>query len=217
MKVLVKTLIAAAVLAAGVAHAQTQWQVQIGTQPTPQPPVAVPVQQNVYNAQVAAAQAAALAGPTVESIQAQQEARIRWGAQRGYINEPEYRRLSQMQANIEYNRRIAYADGFFNAQEQQFVFGQLNLLSAEIDTMMLNGNFALPYYQQFNAPVPVWALNGGWVTGRYDIRADAHHSRAYRPAPQPPVVQPPPQPVPQNHPRHRNQLRDLLDPLGVFR
>jgi hypothetical protein len=151
--------------------------------------------------------------PTVESIQAQQDQRIRWGAQRGFITDFEYRRLLQMQANIEHNRRIAYADGYFNVQEQQFVYGQLNVLSAEIDALMLNGSYVQPYYQQFTAPIPVWALNNGWLNGRYELRADTHHNRGYRPAQQPPAVQAPPQ-----HGRpHRNHLRDVLDPLGVFR
>jgi hypothetical protein len=223
MTVLQKTLLTLALLASAAAHAQnTQWQVQISNQPQPQPPVAVPVPQNTYaiqQAQQAAIQQAAIqqAVASVEGVQAQQQARILWTAQRGYINEPEYRRLTQMQANIEYNRRIAYADGFFNTLEQQFVFGQLNVLSAEIDTLMLNGNFAHPYFVQFGSPIPVWVPNNGWMNGRYEIRADSHHSRAYRPAPQPPVIQSPPQAVPQGQPRHRNHLRDLLDPLGVFR
>ncbi len=224
MKTLLKTIIATALLASAAAHAQnTQWQVQIGSSVPVPAPAAEPIRQGGYMIQTPApvvlpppapvVQAAAI----VESIQAQQDQRIRWGTQRGYLTEPEYRRLAQMQTNIEYNRRIAYADGYFNVQEQQFVFGQLNLLTAEIDTLMLNGNYALPYYQQYNTPIPVWVLNNGWVNGRYEIRADAHHSRAYRPAPQPPVIQAPTQPVPQNHPRHRNFLRDLLDPQGAFR
>ncbi len=218
MRYFQKTLLTVAVLASAAAQAQNpQWQVQIGTQPAPAPqtyavpapPVAMPVQP--------VNQTAVQAAPTVESIQAQQDARIRWGAQRGYITDPEYRRLMQMQANIEYNRRIAYADGYFNAQEQQFVFGQLNVLSAEIDNLMLNGNFVQPYYQQFGTPIPVWALNNGWLNGRYEVRAEDHHRRAYRPAPQPPVQAVPAQPAPHGHPNHRPNLRDVLDPLGIFR
>jgi hypothetical protein len=217
MKTMLKTLLVTAMLASAAAHAQnTQWQLQIGT-PAPPPPAAEPIRQGGYVIQQPAPPPAPVvqAASIVESIQLQQNQRILWGAQRGYLTEPEYRRLTQMQQNIEHNRRVAYADGYFNAQEQQYVFGQLNLLSAEIDTLMLNGNFALPYFQQYNAPIPVWVLNTGWVNGRYEIRSDAHHNRAYRPAPQPPVVQPTPQQQPDHH--RRNRLRDVLDPLGVFR
>jgi hypothetical protein len=210
MRLIQKTILAAALLSSAAAFAQNaQWQLQINTQPQyqqPQPahPVPTPPPVNVAY--------------SVESIQAQQDARIRWGAQRGYINEPEYRRLAQMQANIEHNRRIAYGDGFFNIQEQEFVYGQLNILSAEIDVMMLNGNHAVPYFQQFNVPIPVWTVNVGWQSGRYELRSDEHHRRAYRPAPQPPVVQTPQhQQVQQGRQIQRQILRDLFDPLGIFR
>lgn len=233
-----KTVAIAALIAVstGIFAQGGQWQVQFGTvesstaplpgpapstpmlpppvrplsPPPPLPPVYLPPT-TPAPVQPAIVQAADI----VQSIQTQHEQRIRWAAQRGYITEPEYRRLAQMQANIEHNRRIAYADGYFNIQEQQFVYGQLNVLSAEIDTQMFAGNYAIAYFQQFVNPIPVWTLNTGWVNGRYELRADAHHSRGYRPAPQPPVVQPPQQPVPQGHPRHRNHLRDLLE--GVFR
>jgi hypothetical protein len=215
MKTLQTTLLASALLISAVSYAQSPtWQVQIGNQAEPRHPPAV---QHAPQHGGFAVQAAQTAQPTVEAIQAQQDQRIRWAVQRGYIAEPDYRRLVQMQANIEHNRRIAYADGYFNVQEQQYVFGQLNLLSAEIDTVMLAGNFVLAYIQQFNTPIAVWALNGAWLAGRYDIRADTHHARAYRPAPQPPAVQAPPSNTPHEQPHRRNRLRDVLDPLGIFR
>jgi hypothetical protein len=208
MKVFQKSILLAALCISTAVFAQnTQWQLQIST---PQPaPIAVLAQPQGY-----AVQPAAPVAPTVETIQAQHDARIRWAAQRGLMSEPDYRRLVQMQSNLEYNRRIAYADGFFNVPEQQFVFGQLNLLSAEIDAVILNGNAAVAYIVQFNSPVPVWAINAGWVSGRYEIRADDHHRRAYRPAAQAPVV---PQGVPQGHPNHRPLLRELFDQLGGMR
>jgi hypothetical protein len=230
MKTLQTTILASALtlLACGASFAQNaQWQLQVITQPEPRP---APVQQYVQPINQVYPAAAPVPVPApqvsqavaiVESIQSQQDARIRWAAQRGYITDAEYRRLVQMQNNIEHNRRIAYADGYFNAAEQQFVYGQLNVLSAEIDTLLLNGNYVMPYFQQFNAPIPVWASNGGWVNGRYELRADSHHSRAYRPAPQPPVVQAPPQNNGhhngQGRSLHRSDLRELLDPLGLFR
>jgi hypothetical protein len=224
MNIVQKTILAAALFASAGAYAQSpQWQVQINSQP--QPAVAMPAPVPVQQAY--AVQAPVSAAPTVESIQAQHDARIRWGVQRGYIAEPDYRRLMQIQANIEHNRRIAYADGYFNEQEQQFVFGQLNVLSAEIDAVMLKSNYVQPYYQQFLTPVPVWVLNNGWVNGRYEVRADDHHRRGYRPAPQPPVqqvqqvqavqqIQQTQQGQQHQHP-HRPNLRDVLDPLGIFR
>ncbi len=212
---LLSTALFGALLMSSMSHAQnTQWQVQIGNQAEPRQGVT-----QVPNTPVAV-QTAQMAAPTVESIQAQQEARIRWAVQRGFLAEPEYRRLLQIQANIEHNRRLAYADGYFNIQEQQYIFGQLNMLSAEIDTLMLNSNFVLAYYQQFNTPIAVWTVNSGWVNGRYVLRADEHHNRAYRAPAQPPAAVAPPvqqgQPQPQEHHR-RNRLRDVLDPLGVFR
>jgi hypothetical protein len=216
MKTIQKTLLVSALLMSATAFAQNaQWQVQIGTQPPPQA---------VYPVQAPLAAVVAPAPQTVESIQAQQDARIRWGVQRGFINDPEHRRLAQMQTNIEHNRRIAYADSYFDVQEQQFIFGQLNQLSAEIDKLMLNGNFAPHYYQQFNTPIPVWTQNHGWQNGRYEVRAEEHHRRGYRPMEQAPLIQQPPahvqapvqtqqQPTIINRPR----LRDVLDPLGLFR
>jgi hypothetical protein len=211
LKRILKTVVISAILSSAASHAQnTQWQIWVGSEPEPR--TGGLMQPQVLQQPAPVVQAAAV----VESIQAQQNQRILWGAQRGYLTDSEYRRLTQMQQNIEHNRRIAYADGYFVAQEQQYVYGQLNMLSAEIDSLILNGNFALPYYQQYSTPIPVWVLNTGWVNGRYEIRSESHHNRAYRPAPQPPVVQPTQQ-QPQDHHHRRNRLRDLLDPMGVFR
>jgi hypothetical protein len=215
MKHIQKTLIAAALLVSAAAHAQNaQWQLQITNQPQPLQP-AVPVQQGSYiTTPVAVPPVAAPASPTIESIQAEQDARIRWGVQNGFITQPEYQRLANVQNIIEQNRRIAYADRYVTIEEQQFIYGQLNQLSADIDTMMLNGNNARTYYQQFGAPIPVWNINiNGWEVGRYEVRAEEHHRRGYR---QPPRQQ---QREVQQAPVHvpAPRLRDILDPLHILR
>ena len=200
-----------------------QWQIQINT-PEPTSPAPNTAPNNAPRPGVLVPQTLPTPSPppvqpaeVVQSILVQHDLRIRWAGQRGYLTEPEYRRLAQMQANVEHNRRIAYADGFFGVQEQQFVYGQLNVLSAEIDTVLLTSPGAVAYTQQFSAPVAVWVVNQGWVNGKYELKADAHHNRAYKPvAAQAPVMQTPQgQPSQPAQPSQRKVLKELLE--GVLR
>ncbi len=203
-----KTVLATAMLVAAAANAQnTQWQVQINqsqpapahvVRPAPPPPVVVP------------------AAPTLESVQQEQAARIRWGVQVGFITPQLLERLSFEQNQIEQNRRRAYADRYLSWQEQLTIYSQINQLSADIDYIMLKSAVARQYFAQFGAPIPVWSeASNGWLAGRYELQADEHHRRGFRYAspPPPPVVQAAPNAAPMPTPPQGPRLRDLLEQL----
>jgi hypothetical protein len=189
-------------------------------QPQPQPNY----QPAPFQVQAPAPAPVAPALPAIEPLQAQQQARIQWGAQVGLITPREFHRLQQTQSYIEQQRRWAYADGWLTYDEHINLIGLINGAGQQIEHALANWNRVdVRYMTQFPMP-PVFAP---WQMPRH-----AHEGRgAHAPAPvaQPvrvpaqvaaPVVVPvaAPQPAPvqpspaQQPPRqHRSVQREIWE------
>ena len=114
-------------------------------------PVFVPVQTEAHVQTPAPIQL-----PSVEHIQSQHAQRIEWGSRSGYLTGHEYRHLMNAANNIEYQRRVAYADGWFTYDEQVNLYSLLNQQTQQIEALLANRQTA---YTQAYAAAPVFA---GW-------------------------------------------------------
>jgi hypothetical protein len=212
-----KTLFALTLVAslgmAQAAHAGVEWSISLG-QPAPvmvSAPVYAPTTFNL---------------PSIEQTQAQQIARIQWGAQVGLITAHEYNRLQQTQGYIEQQRQWAYADGWLTYDEHINLISLLNSAGEQIERSLVNWQRVNTVYYPMPPALTVWNAprrHDGHRGGQRQVVAvpvqpivQPHHRQQpgfvptqpgvplqYRqpaavPAP-PPAVQP--QQVP-SHPRH---------------
>jgi hypothetical protein len=195
------------------ASAAVQWNVSVN--------VPAPVVQTYPVTALAPAQVSAPitpAMPSIEDMQAQQQARIQWGAQVGLITPHEHFRLQQTQQYIEEQRRWAYADGWLTYDEHVNLIHLLNGASQEIERKLANWQ----RFQNIYYPMPP-ALTY-WTAPRYQHYGRVHQGHAHQghgQQQQPPAQQgrpahiviplPPAPPVPPSPHKVLKHLREQLE------
>jgi hypothetical protein len=123
-------------------------------------------------AQVSAPIAPAM--PSIEDMQAQQQARIQWGAQVGLITPHEHFRLQQTQQYIEEQRRWAYADGWLTYDEHVNLIHLLNGASQEIERKLTN------WQRVQNTYYPMPPALTYWTAPRYQHYGRVHQGHAHQ-------------------------------------
>lgn len=202
-KTCLSILLASNLFIAIAAHAAVSWDVSV-TFPSPAPVAeplpSLPSNVAVYQAPIAQAPAPAPTLPNIEHMQAQQQARVQWGAQVGLITPHEHFRLQQTQQYIEQQRQWAYADGWLTYDEHLQLIHLLNGASQQIEHKLANWQRVQQTYHPMPPVLGLWTMP--YSVYGYGYRGHNSHGRPQQVTP----VRPPiPVPVPGQGHNHRRE------------